>query len=246
MFGTKCNLNCPFGFLDGNCAPSFERKNCSCPSDLFICDRTLGCVCPHGQNCGIQQKHQDQIRVGFMKAGQSSIGIAVWVAFFFVICIIIFCFVVIYYRRKLKVIKKNLANRSGHVNLCAENNEVVIPSSSLRQFPVVENNQISFVRPTQDSVQNPLYIVNYSKPEKNVNVAKAVLERSPSNLNRPDPCSGDYELYEAPKELKNDLREILAKGAFNNDDNDDYDSYDHLNHIRTLNDVSPNYFKFSK
>ena len=27
---------------------------CDCPSDLFQCDDTLGCVCPEGVDCGIE------------------------------------------------------------------------------------------------------------------------------------------------------------------------------------------------
>eukprot|EP00092_Neocalanus_flemingeri_P092910 GFUD01118012.1.p1 GENE.GFUD01118012.1~~GFUD01118012.1.p1 ORF type:complete len:310 (+),score=69.49 GFUD01118012.1:118-930(+) len=196
-FGDKCDLDCPFGFSDGACIPSIENQTCSCPSDLFLCDPHLGCVCPLGQDCGIEREVQDQVRVGFMKVAQSSVGVAVTVVFFLVIGIIIFIFVLLNYMRKFRVIKKDLASRTGYVNHCLENNEVT-PIPSIRQFPAVENNQISFVRPTQDSAQNPLYIVNYSRPEKNVNIAKAGLERSPSNLNRPESCCGgdDYGDYD--------------------------------------------------
>jgi len=247
-FGAKCDINCPFGFSNETCIQKLENQTCSCPSNLFICDSLLGCVCPLGQNCGIEQKQQERVKAGLLQLAQSnaSVGVAAMVVFFLVIGIIMGIFVLIYYRRRLNRIKKELANRSGHVNSSLDNNELDTPSPSVRQLPMVENNQIINVRPSQDSAHNPLYIVNYSKPEKNVNIARDGLERSPSNLNRPGAGCGDDELYHEPKELRNDLRAIFGKGIPINDDNDDYEDYDHLDHNRTMNEVSPNYSKFSK
>ena len=244
-FGSKCDLYCPFGFMDGDCQPSTENTTCSCPSDVFSCDPELGCVCPPGQDCGVEGGDQEPVSMGFVMADQSSVGVAVLFVFIIVILIMIFSFVLLYYRRKLKKLKKkDLDKRSGQVNHGIDN-ELPDTVPALNHFPVVENNQIAAVRPSYDSAQNPLYLVNCNKLEKNINVANASIERSPSNLDRASMGSTDYELYHEPKELPNNLRAILAKGLVT-DDNDDYDSYDHLDHKRTINDVSPNYFKFSK
>merc|ERR1712013_225496 len=245
-FGSKCDLYCPFGFMDGDCQPSRENTTCSCPSDVFSCDPELGCVCPPGQDCGVQGGDQEPVSMGFVMADKSSVGVAVLFVFIIVILIMIFSFVLLYYRRKLKKLKKkDLDKRSGQVNHGIEDNELPDKVPALNPFPVLENNQIAAVRPSYDSAQNPLYLVNCNKLEKNINLAKASIELSPSNLDRASMSSTDYELYHEPKELPNNLREILAKGLVTND-NDDYDSYDHLDHKRTINDVSPNYFKFSK
>jgi len=224
-----------------------KNETCSCPSDVYICEPELGCVCPPGQVCETEKiPGQQPVSMGFVMGDESSVGVAVLFVFIVVILIMIFCFVLLYYRRQLKKLKKkDLDKRCGQVNHGIENNEVPCSVPIHNHVPVLENNQLSLVRPTQDSAQNPLYLVNCNKLEKNTNVAKAGLERSPSNLDRSSIGSTDYELYQEPKELPNDLRAILAKGLVT-DDNDDYDSYDHLDHKRTINDVSPNYFKFCK
>jgi len=105
-FGSKCDLYCPFGFMDGDCQPSRENTTCSCPSDVFSCDPELGCVCPPGQDCGVEGGDQEPVSMGFVMADQSSVGVAVLFVFIIVILIMIFSFVLLYYRRKLKKLKK--------------------------------------------------------------------------------------------------------------------------------------------
>jgi len=45
-FGQNCQLHCPFGFSEerGECLTAGRSEGCVCPSDLFECDDTLGCV----------------------------------------------------------------------------------------------------------------------------------------------------------------------------------------------------------
>eukprot|EP00092_Neocalanus_flemingeri_P071850 GFUD01088332.1.p1 GENE.GFUD01088332.1~~GFUD01088332.1.p1 ORF type:complete len:322 (-),score=71.86 GFUD01088332.1:613-1578(-) len=211
-FGDKCDLDCPFGFSDGACIPSIENQTCSCPSDLFLCDPHLGCVCPLGQDCGIEREVQDQVRVGFMKVAQSYSGIIMVLVLFLVIGIMISGLVVIYFRRRLKVMKKDLANRSGQAN---------------SEFSSVENNHISFSRPAPDAAHNPMYIVNYSRPEKNVNIDQ-------ENLNRATAQDAE-DLYQEPADLKNNLRKILSKNAAVNNDSDEDDTYDHIPSHKSIN-----------
>merc|ERR1711915_826157 len=140
----------------------------------------------------------------------------------------IFCFIMLYYRRKLKELKMiDLAQRSGHINKCAEKDEEATNAPS--------KNSNYTIKPSSDAAQNPLYLNNVKvEKETNINVFDTVK------------TSPNFQLYQEANELQNNLREMLAKGpTTNNEENDDYDSYDHLNYQRTVNDVSPNYFKLN-
>ena len=162
-----------------------------------------------------------------MQKAQSSTGLIVAVVVFLLIGIVISSFVVIYYRKRLRVMKKDLANRSGQANSGLDNDEFFTPEPltpiselHIPEFPVVENNRISFSRPSNDMANNPMYIVNYSRPEKNVNLDR-------ENLNKASNQDND-DLYQEPVDLKNNLNNILSKNnAFNNDTDED-DTYDHI------------------
>eukprot|EP00091_Calanus_sinicus_P018345 TRINITY_DN4151_c0_g1_i1.p1 TRINITY_DN4151_c0_g1~~TRINITY_DN4151_c0_g1_i1.p1 ORF type:complete len:101 (-),score=26.36 TRINITY_DN4151_c0_g1_i1:402-704(-) len=87
------------------------NETCTCSSDLFLCDPHLGCVCPPGQDCGIEQKHQEPISLGFTKADQSSVGVAVVIVFIFVISIMIFCFCTSLLQKKVERAKEERSCR---------------------------------------------------------------------------------------------------------------------------------------
>ena len=51
-FGLKCQMLCPFGFVNNTCHRSaIENTSCECSNYLHICDLELGCICPEGQDC---------------------------------------------------------------------------------------------------------------------------------------------------------------------------------------------------
>lgn len=223
-FGPKCELNCPFGYHNGNCIQHMENLSCSCPNELFLCDPSLGCICPIGKNCGIEQKHQDTISAGAIQQTKSSTGLIIGIAVFLFLAITFSCLVVVYYRKRLKVMKKDLANRTGHQNPGLDDDNIFTPEPltpisqlHIPEFPSVENNQISFSRPSIDMANNPLYIVNYSKPEKNVNIAR----EKQNNATNEDMDDG----YQVPADLKSNLNSLLQKG---NREPDPEDNYDHI------------------
>jgi len=226
-FGGKCDLNCPFGFSDGTCISSLENDSCSCPSELFVCEPKFGCVCPLGQDCGIEQKEQDEVMVGYIQDNKSSTGLIVAVVVFLVIGIGIGGLVIIYYRKRLKVMKQDLANRSGQANSGLDNDEFFTPEPltpisqlHIPEFSVAENNQISFARPSADTAHNPMYIVNYRRPEKNINITRDSLCKSTDK--------DAEDLYQEPADLKNNLRSILSKNISASNDSDSDDTYDQI------------------
>jgi len=225
-FGSMCQLNCPFGFVGGACIQHLSNHSCSCPSELFLCDPHLGCVCPSGDQCGIEQSHQDNISAGLLEQARSPSGVVVVVLIVLVIGVIICCLVVVYYRKRLGVLKKDLANRTGQHNTGHDNDddiftpEPLTPISQLHipEFPVVENNQLSFSRP--DLANNPMYIVNYKKPEKNVNIDKEKQSR--------EVIEDSDILYQEPQDIKSNLNNIFAKTNTAYNDTDEDDTYDHI------------------
>jgi len=100
-----------------------------------------------------------------------------------------------------------------------------------------ENNQAHFPR-VGGALDNPLYnyTVNYSRPEKNVNIDKAKEQQE----KREQEDQEDVYVYQEPCELRNDLKEVLERQK-----EEDDQCYDHLNYTRTVNELSPNYFKFN-
>ena len=123
--------------------------------------------------------------------------------------------------------KKDLANRSGQLNIGQDDDEFFTPEPltpisqlHIPHFPTTENNRISFSRPSDDIANNPMYIVNYSRPEKNVNVDK-------EKHNRASTQDTD-DFYQEPLDLKNNLNNILSKNTAANNDTDEDDTYDHI------------------
>ena len=172
--------------------------------------------------------------MGFMQKAQSSTGVIVVVVVLLLLGILISSIVVIYYRKRLKVMKKDLANRSGQHNIGIDDDdfftpEPLTPISELHipEFPAVENNQISFSRPSNDLANNPMYIVNYSRPEKNINLAR-------ENSNRVSTLDTE-DHYQEPVDLKNNLNNILSKNNTVNNDTDEDDTYDHIGPHKPLN-----------
>ena len=123
-FGDKCDLYCPFGYSnESGCFAKLEVKvernnynfsltilvqnsSCRCPSDLWQCDRVLGCVCPQGEDCGIEEDPGDEVRVSYVKhleeddtEQSSNVGvIAAVVVSVVIIAAITGCTIVFYYR----------------------------------------------------------------------------------------------------------------------------------------------------
>lgn len=116
-FGPSCELTCPFGFINSTCYTAPVNLKCLCPNDLYTCDLVDGCVCPKGQDCGVEVIGQVEVASlsGFSVGGEEDVGHSSAV---YAICALLIIgavaavLIVIYYRRRLKVMRKDLNNRS--------------------------------------------------------------------------------------------------------------------------------------
>ena len=82
----------------------FQNSSCSCPSDLWQCDPSHGCVCPQGKDCGIEEEagrevvinyHQTEEKTGADSRTGMIAGIVVSVV---LVSSIMACLIVAYYR----------------------------------------------------------------------------------------------------------------------------------------------------
>jgi len=117
-YGDTCQLHCPFGFVDDECHTSpIDPQVCICSSDQMTCDHVQGCICKKGGDCGGGQRLLDLTRAApldqFDQDGSSShsqtVAIVLSVVFLTLVTVIM---VIIYYRRRMKRLQKDLQNRS--------------------------------------------------------------------------------------------------------------------------------------
>ena len=93
----------------------FKNSSCSCPSDLWRCEPSQGCVCPPGEDCGIQAGHE--VVINYLQAeGEAGPGpdtrvgmIAGIVLSVVIIASVIACLIVVYYRYFIA----NIMSRAG-------------------------------------------------------------------------------------------------------------------------------------
>ena len=117
-FGRQCGLHCPFGQVNGTChvtpVSSEAGSECECPSHLYTCDPELGCVCPPGQDCGIEVINS-QVAVlspySDLDTDRHNKTAAISLSVLFVAGVAI-VLVIIYYKRRMSVMKKDIQNRS--------------------------------------------------------------------------------------------------------------------------------------
>jgi hypothetical protein len=104
--------------------------------------------------------------------------------------------------------------------------------------PLGGDNRLAAARRAVQARDNPLYdyTVNYSRPEKTVNIDKA---RQEDRKGQEEP--EDVYVYQEPCEVRNDLKAALERQG----EEEEMEHYDHLNYTRTVNDILPNYVKFS-
>ena len=112
-FGPDCSQHCPFGLENKTChTEPLDNGDCQCPNDLYTCDAVRGCVCPQGQHCGIEVL-DSSIRLSpysDIDTSQTS-NTAVITVSVLIIALVAIVFVIIYYRRRMGVMKKDLQNR---------------------------------------------------------------------------------------------------------------------------------------
>ena len=160
---------------------------CVCPSDLFECDHTLGCVCPEGVDCGIEggrDIHIDKLNQEEELSGSTVIKkgsvpvLMVGVISLLVLSVIggviglycrwgifiVYCHCsVLYCRRRLSVMNSELVNRTGQHNYSSDSSEV-------NNQPSLETPGSAEVSP-ETIVNNPLY-VNFNPGNLNINISR--------------------------------------------------------------------------
>jgi len=113
-FGRTCELQCPFGYINSTChTEPINNNTCQCPNDLYSCSMELGCVCPAGKDCGIENINLSVELSPYSADGahgnHTTAPITVSVMIIGLVAVIL---VIVYYRRRMKVMKKDLKNRS--------------------------------------------------------------------------------------------------------------------------------------
>jgi len=248
-FGSRCATHCPFGFINGTCNNGGSEGGCECPNDLYECDPVEGCVCPPGVDCGIEEA--TQVAIGFSQASHGRNGIIIAVSTILGFGLIIMILMIIYYRRRIKNIKRDLHNRS-QVSFPEPDmfNPSPLPAQAVLRVAEHPNNTVDLNNVQTDScsggIDNPLYIVNYSKPEKNTNIEQS---RQVGSETKDEVES----VYHEPREIINawslmdDFQSKYGVGKnIAGEEEDEDDTYDHLDHKRFNNDASPRYFNGNK
>lgn len=122
-FGANCGLECPFGYINNTCllqpvrSVGDEIEACECPTDLYVCDPKLGCLCPQGVICGLEMNEKTveviSLQSSAVKDQKASISSAAPVIVsVLILAVIAVVLVMIYYRRRMRVMKNDLANRT--------------------------------------------------------------------------------------------------------------------------------------
>jgi len=112
-FGLRCELLCPFGYINHTCLTAPIGSACQCPNDLYTCDLALGCICPEGVDCGLEVIDRTVELAPLSSAPScSSSSAAPVVVSVLVVALIAVVLVIIYYKRRMKVMKRDIALRS--------------------------------------------------------------------------------------------------------------------------------------
>ena len=92
----------------------FQNSSCSCPSDLWTCDPTHGCVCPSGLDCGIEEVSGEEVVVDYIKSDDDSSNsgntgiIVITVVSLVIVGSIISCLIIVYYRYQLRLLFRDI------------------------------------------------------------------------------------------------------------------------------------------
>jgi len=113
-FGLRCELLCPFGYINHTCLTKPIGSACQCPNDLYTCDLALGCICPQGVDCGLEVINRvvELAPLSSSPSYSNASSAAPVVVSVLVVALIAVVLIIIYYRRRMKVMKRDLALRS--------------------------------------------------------------------------------------------------------------------------------------
>lgn len=113
-FGRTCDMECPFGYINNTChTEPINNTTCQCPNDLYRCSMETGCFCPPGVDCGIENINLNVELAPYSATNENvSNSTAPITVSILIIALVAVILVIIYYRRRMKVMKKDLKNRS--------------------------------------------------------------------------------------------------------------------------------------
>eukprot|EP00092_Neocalanus_flemingeri_P054199 GFUD01063830.1.p1 GENE.GFUD01063830.1~~GFUD01063830.1.p1 ORF type:complete len:547 (+),score=129.48 GFUD01063830.1:337-1977(+) len=113
-FGRTCELQCPFGYINNTChTQPINNSTCQCPNDLYSCSLEFGCVCPSGQDCGVENINLNvELAPYSAKNDHATPSTAPITVSILIIALVAVILVIVFYRRRMKVMKKDLKNRS--------------------------------------------------------------------------------------------------------------------------------------
>jgi len=113
-FGRGCEMECPFGFLNNTCfTEPINNISCQCPNDLYRCSMDTGCYCPEGVDCGIENINLNVELAPYSAKDEAvSNSTAPITVSILIIALVAIILTIIYYKRRMKVMKTDLKNRS--------------------------------------------------------------------------------------------------------------------------------------
>jgi len=112
-FGRTCDLHCPFGYVNSTCyTQPVHNSSCHCPNDLYKCSMELGCVCPQGEDCGVENVNLNVKLAPYSANDHVTASTGVTIVAILIVAIVAVILVIVYYRKRMKGIKKDLRNLS--------------------------------------------------------------------------------------------------------------------------------------
>ncbi|XP_076332179.1 uncharacterized protein LOC143237141 [Tachypleus tridentatus] len=143
--GIRCSEMCPDGFYGDHCL-----KRCNCSGQNFVCSPTNGCVCKYGyrgEKCDSRYTGKIVRTYEEGRTETSSLGLVIGVTLV-VVLVVIVLLIFVYYRRKVKRLKSELA----YVTYTADPGQM----------------------PDQHHFDNPVYACNSSGGTKNNKLVKQI------------------------------------------------------------------------
>jgi len=184
-YGNTCEMHCPFGYVDDTCHTTpVDPDVCICSSDQMICDHIKGCMCKEGGDCGGGQRLLDLTRAAPLgdqetsDSHSSTVAIVLSVVFLTLVTIIL---VIVYYRRRMKRMEKDLANRSVYY---VEGSALDPSRHHNHDLVITDNEPVE----TQDPILNTVFHIQNNVPN-NLNSSLGATPRVP----QPTTSSGKAE-----------------------------------------------------
>lgn len=129
----------------------------------------MDCGIEGGREVLVNKLNQEEMAGSTLSSQGSGPAIAAVVVSLLVVCSVIGCVIVVYYRRRLSVMKTDLANRTGQHNYCTDSTGPVNNQADPPDFS------------PENLANNPMYVVNFSPGnlDKNINITRQNISKIP-------------------------------------------------------------------